>query len=163
MCTRQSRKVIWDMINTLFLTLQLSHLLLLLSFHLALANISPWPLLPFFQICLQNSELKTTHNTFQDCCMPVFRQPFYLAGFFNTLPPNRPLPKNATIAFFWSPLFFLLALPIFLCQWDFQAYWGQRKVCLAPFHPNGCKFRQVRFQKLAGYTQHLRWQQLENS
>ena len=32
--------------------------------------------------------------------MPVFRQPFYLAGFFNTLPPNRPLPKNATIAFF---------------------------------------------------------------
>ena len=32
MCTRQSRKVIWDMINTLFLTLQLSNLLLLLSF-----------------------------------------------------------------------------------------------------------------------------------
>ena len=31
-CTRQSRKVIWDMINTLFLTLQLSNLLLLLSF-----------------------------------------------------------------------------------------------------------------------------------
>ena len=28
-CTRQSRKVIWDMINTLFLTLQLSNLLLL--------------------------------------------------------------------------------------------------------------------------------------
>ena len=32
LCTRQSRKVIWDMINTLFLTLQLSNLLLLLSF-----------------------------------------------------------------------------------------------------------------------------------
>ena len=32
MCTRQSRKVIWDMINTLFLTLWLSKLLLLLSF-----------------------------------------------------------------------------------------------------------------------------------
>ena len=32
MCTRQSRKVIWDMINTLFLTLQLSNLLLLLFF-----------------------------------------------------------------------------------------------------------------------------------
>ena len=31
MCTRQSRKVIWDMINTLFLTLQLSNLLFLLS------------------------------------------------------------------------------------------------------------------------------------
>ena len=32
MCTRQSRKVIWDMINTLFLVLQLSKILLLLSF-----------------------------------------------------------------------------------------------------------------------------------
>ena len=33
MCTRQSRKVIvWDTINSLFLTLQLSNLLLLLSF-----------------------------------------------------------------------------------------------------------------------------------
>ena len=32
MCTRQSRKVIWDMINTLFLTLKLSNILLLLSF-----------------------------------------------------------------------------------------------------------------------------------
>jgi len=32
MCTRQSRKVIWDMINTLFLTTVPSNLLLLLSF-----------------------------------------------------------------------------------------------------------------------------------
>ena len=32
MCTRQSRKVIWDLINTLFLTLYLLNLLLLLSF-----------------------------------------------------------------------------------------------------------------------------------
>ena len=32
MCTRQSRKVTWDMINNLFLTLQLSNLLLFLSF-----------------------------------------------------------------------------------------------------------------------------------
>ena len=32
MCSRQSRKVIWDMFNTLFLTLWLSNLLLLLSF-----------------------------------------------------------------------------------------------------------------------------------
>ena len=32
MCTRQSRKVIWDMNRTLFLTLQLSNLLLLLFF-----------------------------------------------------------------------------------------------------------------------------------
>ena len=32
MCTRQSRRVTWDMFNTLFLTLLLSNLLLLLSF-----------------------------------------------------------------------------------------------------------------------------------
>ena len=32
MSTRQSRKVKWDMLNTLFLTLKLSHLFLLLSF-----------------------------------------------------------------------------------------------------------------------------------
>ena len=32
MCTRQPRKVIWDMNSTLFLTLQLSNLLLLLFF-----------------------------------------------------------------------------------------------------------------------------------
>ena len=32
MCSRQSRKVIWDMFNTMFLTLWLSNLLLLLSF-----------------------------------------------------------------------------------------------------------------------------------
>ena len=42
MCTRQSRKVIWDKINTLFLTLYLSNLLLLLSFssrkHMCMAS-----------------------------------------------------------------------------------------------------------------------------
>ena len=42
MCTRQSREVIWDMINTLFLTLELSNLLLLLSFrnrkHMSMAS-----------------------------------------------------------------------------------------------------------------------------
>ena len=36
-------------------------------FPLALSNISPWPFVPFFQISLKNSELKTTHNTFRDC------------------------------------------------------------------------------------------------
>ena len=42
LCTWQSRKVIWDMINALFLTLQLSNLLLLLSFstrkHMSMAS-----------------------------------------------------------------------------------------------------------------------------
>ena len=45
-------------------------------FPLALANIHPWPLLPFFEIYLKNSELKTTHNTFRDCRVHFFRQPF---------------------------------------------------------------------------------------
>ena len=30
-------------------------------FHLPLANVLPWPLVPFFQISLKNSELKTIH------------------------------------------------------------------------------------------------------
>ena len=45
-------------------------------FPLAHANISPWPLVPFLLISLKNSDLKTTHNTFQDCCVLFFRQPF---------------------------------------------------------------------------------------
>ena len=79
MCKRQSRKVVWDMINTPFLpTLQqLSNLLLLLSFstskHMAYGL---WPLVPLFQISLKNSELKTTHNTFRDCRVRFFGQPF---------------------------------------------------------------------------------------
>ena len=35
-------------------------------FPLALANIHPWRLMPFFQISLTRSELKTTNNTFRD-------------------------------------------------------------------------------------------------
>ena len=45
-------------------------------FPLALANICLWPLMPFFQISLKNSELKTTHNAFRDCRLHFFRQPF---------------------------------------------------------------------------------------
>ena len=41
-------------------------------FPLALANICPWPQVPFFQISLKKSELKTTHN----CRVHFFRQPF---------------------------------------------------------------------------------------
>ena len=75
MCTPQSRgKVICDIINTLFLTLWLSNLLW--SFLLAPANILPWPLVSFFQTSLNNSEFETTHNTFRDCRVPFFRQPF---------------------------------------------------------------------------------------
>ena len=45
-------------------------------FPLGLANICPWPLVPFFQISLENRADKTTHNTFQDCRVHFFRQPF---------------------------------------------------------------------------------------
>ena len=45
-------------------------------FPLALANICPWPLVPFFQISLENGADKTTHNTFRDCRVHFFRQPF---------------------------------------------------------------------------------------
>ena len=74
MYTRQSQKVIWDMINSLFLTLQLSTYFC--YFPLALENIHSWPLVPFSQISLKNGELKTAHNTFWDCCVHFFRQRF---------------------------------------------------------------------------------------
>ena len=75
MCTRQSRKVIWDMMNTLFLMtvpveptfvafLQHSQT----HFHGLLYQ--------FFQISLKNSELKTTHKAFRDCRVHFFRRPF---------------------------------------------------------------------------------------
>ena len=45
-------------------------------FPLVLANICPWPPVPFFQISLKKSALKATHNTFRDCRVDFFRQPF---------------------------------------------------------------------------------------
>ena len=45
-------------------------------FPMALANICPWPLVPFFQISLENRADKIAHNTFRDCCVHFFRQPF---------------------------------------------------------------------------------------
>ena len=36
----------------------------------------PWPLMPFYQISLKNSELKTTQNTFRGCRVHFIRQPF---------------------------------------------------------------------------------------
>ena len=45
-------------------------------FPLAFANICPWPLMPFFQISLENRADKTTHNTLRDCRMHFFRQLF---------------------------------------------------------------------------------------
>ena len=44
--------------------------------YLVLANIRPIPFVPFFQVSMNNIELKTTHNTFWDCRVHFFRQPF---------------------------------------------------------------------------------------
>ena len=57
MCPRQSREIIWDMFNTLILTLWLSNLLLLLSFstHRHMSMASPAILSNFFEKqCTQN-------------------------------------------------------------------------------------------------------------
>jgi len=71
--TAISRKVVGKNVYTtipkgnmgydLLLKLQLSKLLLLLSFSTC-KHIRQCPLLSFFQTSLENSELKTTHNTF---------------------------------------------------------------------------------------------------
>ena len=45
-------------------------------FPLALADIRPWPLVPFFQISLKNSELKTTHNSFSGLARALFPTTF---------------------------------------------------------------------------------------
>ena len=75
MCTRQSRKAIWDMINTMFLTttpVEPTFVAFLEHFQTHFHGL----LYQFFQISLKNSELKTTHNVFRDCRVQFFRQPF---------------------------------------------------------------------------------------
>ena len=47
-----------------------------LVFFLALANVRQWPLVPFFQISLKNSELKNTHNTFRELSLALFSTTF---------------------------------------------------------------------------------------
>ena len=53
-------------------------------FTLALANICPWALVPFFQISLENRADKTTHNTFRDCRVHFSRQPLLKQLYINT-------------------------------------------------------------------------------
>ena len=43
---------------------------------LALAKISLWPVMQFFQIFSKNNEPQTTHNTLRDCRVHFCRQPF---------------------------------------------------------------------------------------
>ena len=61
--------------------------------------------------------------------------------------------KSATIAFFSSPPFFLLAFsfsPFLFLRWcDFRASRTRKKLFrLTLFHSNDCKFRQVAIQKI---------------
>ena len=73
-CARATIPEGWDMINTLFLTMQLSNLLLMLSFSIRKhASMACRAILSNF---LKNSKLKTTHNTFRDCRVHFFPQPF---------------------------------------------------------------------------------------
>ena len=67
-CMRQSWKVIRDQYTV---PNDCSCQTYLCCFPLALANISPWPPVPFFQMYLKNSALKITHNTFCDCRVHV--------------------------------------------------------------------------------------------
>ena len=66
LCTRQSRKVIWDMINTLFLTTVAVEPTFVAFLKHSQTHFHGLSCL-FFQISLKKRELKTTHNVFQDC------------------------------------------------------------------------------------------------
>ena len=71
MCPRQSRKVTWDMINTLFLTIVAVEFICG-AFLQHTQTVCPCPQVPFLQIFLKKSELKTTHNAFWDCRVHIF-------------------------------------------------------------------------------------------
>ena len=79
LCSRQSRKIIWDMINTLqFLYSSCrTYFFFFFRFPQSLAKIRPWPLVPFSQISWRNlSERNPTHNAFRDCDLHFFRLSF---------------------------------------------------------------------------------------
>ena len=63
---------------------------------LALANICPWPLVPFFQFSLENRADKATHNTSRDCRVHFFRQPFSKQLYM--IPPQNAMPTRVTPA-----------------------------------------------------------------
>ena len=75
LCTRQSRKVICNMIDTLFLALNEAVEPTFVAFlstrkHTSMASLA------ILSNSLKNSELTTTHNTFRDCCVHFCRQLF---------------------------------------------------------------------------------------
>ena len=75
MCTRQSRKEMRDMINTLFLTtvaVKPTFITFLQHLQTHFHGLS----CQFFQVSLKKRELKITHNAFHDCCVHFSQQPF---------------------------------------------------------------------------------------
>ena len=82
MCTRQSRNVIWDMINTLFRLF--SCRTYISCFLLALTNIRPWPLVAFFQISLKNSELQNRPQYLSRLSPALFPTTFFEITVFTT-------------------------------------------------------------------------------
>ena len=75
MCTRQSRKVIWDIINSPFLTtvaVEPTFVAFLYHSQTHFHGLSR----QFFQISLKNRELKTTQNAFRDCRVHFSQQSF---------------------------------------------------------------------------------------
>ena len=63
------------MTNTLFLTMVAVNPTFV-AFVSTRKHMSMAGLVLFFQISLKNSELKTSHNTYQDCRVHFFGQPF---------------------------------------------------------------------------------------
>ena len=115
-------------------------------FSLALANICPWPFLPFFEISLKNSELKTTHNTFRDCRVHFFRQPFskqlyiYLArmgGIFIELiiffefgchsVTTNSVPVNSALDFWFCKYWIKLSTVVRKWQWNVGMLYSLRR------------------------------------
>ena len=75
MCTRQSRKIIWDMINRLFLTtvaVEPTFVAFLSHSQTHFHGLS----CQFFQISLKKRELKTTHNAFDKLSRALFPTTF---------------------------------------------------------------------------------------
>ena len=75
--------------------MQLSNLPFLFSFSTP-KLILPRPLVPFFQISLKNSELKTSHNTYRACLVHFFRQPFSKQLYTNNI-RNSPFLSGAKL------------------------------------------------------------------
>ena len=111
MCTRQPRKVIWDMINY-SVPNYCSCRTYFCCFPLAIANICPWPLVPFFPICLENRADKTTRNTFRDCRVHFFRQHFSKQLYVHTF---------QFIFFFFSLQLTLTLLAASICHFHIAA------------------------------------------